>query len=178
MTEWLLSTVTTGWGVSGIVLAIAAAAAFAYLPRLAPYVLLVALVCGALGYVECPQDDLDAAESALTVTKEKLATAQADAARNAETANANAAAAKHQADENARQAAAYQADAAQARTDRDRVDLARQAAELAAKAAGDCPVVSRDVHNALLGRAPEDAGIPAFLKAATEALRQAKGRRR
>lgn len=178
MTTWLLSAVTTGWGVAGIVLALAAAAAFVYLPRLAPYVVLVALACGALGYVERLQDDLDAAESALTVSQGKLATAQADAARNAEAANANAAVAQRRAEENARQAAAYRADAAQARTDKDGADLARQAAEIAAAAAGDCPVVSRDVHNALLGRAPEDAGIPASLRAATDALRQAKGRRR
>lgn len=177
MTEWLFSTFTTAFGLGGIVLAHVAIGAFDYLPRVAPYLLLAALACGALGYVERLQDDLDAAESALTVTKEKLATAQADAARNAETVNANAAAAQHQADENLRQAEAYQADASRARSDKDRADLARQAAEIAAAAAEDCPVVSKDVHTALIGRSPsEDAGIPASLRAATEALR--KGQRR
>lgn len=177
MTEWLLSAFTTAFGLGGIVLAILAVAAFVYLPRLAPWLLLAALVCGGLGYVERLQDDLDAAESALTVTKEKLATAQADAVRNAETANANAAAATHQAEENRRQAEAYKADADHARSDKDRADLARRAAEIAAAAAGDCPVVSRDVHNALIGKpVSEDAGIPASLKAATEALRKGRGR--
>lgn len=179
MTELLLSAVTTVWGLGGIGLLVAAAAAIVYLPRAAPYLLVAALACGALGYVDRLQDDLDAAEAALAVSQVKLQAAVADVARLAITAQDNADSAKALANDNEAAALAYAADAEQARSDRDEIDLARQAAAIAAKACEPAvPIVGDPVHGALQGRpVREDDGLSPSMKAALQAL-QTKGRHR
>lgn len=179
MTEWILSAVTTVWGLGGIGLFLAAAAAAIYMPRLVPYLAIAAVVCGALCYVDRLQDDLDAAEAALKVSEAKLVTAQAEALHAANTAKANADAAADLARDNEVQAQAYEADATQARADRDEIELARRAAQIAADSCKPAqPAVGAEVHGALQGRAAgEDDGLAPSMKAALRALKTKGGKR-
>lgn len=108
--------------------------------------------------------------------------AEADAKRLAATAEQNAAAARTLAADNEAQALAYAADAEQARSDSDRIELAREAAVIASRACAPAPapLVHDHVHDALTGRAvTEDDGLAPSMKAAMDALRaKPKGRRK
>lgn len=105
------------------------------------------------------------------------------AKRLAATAQGNADAAKKLAADNEAQALAYAADAEQARSDADRFDLARQGAVIAAGACKPtpepAPIVGDTVHRALQGRAvSEDDEMAPSMRAAMDALRAKKGRRK
>lgn len=173
--EYLLSIVTTPGGVAGVGLAVGAVAAAFYVPRLAVPVAAAAVLAGGLGYVERLRDDLATAEQAVTVQTERADRATAAAKANADTAVSNAAAAKRSEADALRAAEAYRADAVAARSDRDQIDLARQAAEIAAKATA-CP----EIHGALRDaprRTGEDDELAPSMRAAMDALR-AKPKRR
>lgn len=177
MMEYLASIVTTPGGVAGVGLAAGAVAAAFYLPRLAVPVAAAAVLAGGLGYVERLRDDLADAQHQVEVLTDRAERAEANAKRLATTANDNAAAAKRSEADALRAAEAYRADAVAARSDRDQIDLARQAAEIAARATA-CP----EIHGALKDaprRTGEDDELAPSMKAAMEALRApAKGRHR
>lgn len=180
MSTLFLSIVSTAFGMTAGVLGLALVAALVLLPvigrRLLPVIIPCILLALTAGYVQRLQEDVATLTTKVTAAETRADAAEADARRLSELANANAAAAKETAAEARRQADAYQADARTARSDADRFDLARQAAELAAKAT-ECPTVSKDVHDALIGRPiSEDASIPGSLRAAMGALR--KGRKK
>lgn len=105
--------------------------------------------------------------------------AEADAKALAVTAQANADSAKALAADNEAQALAYAADAERARSDADEIELARQAAAIAARSCPP-PRTNDPVHRAIRNQAVgEDDDLAPSMRAAMEALRgNAKGRRR
>ncbi|MEH3065313.1 MAG: hypothetical protein PGN33_22055 [Methylobacterium radiotolerans] len=175
--EWVQSILTTPGGVAGVGLAVGAVAAVFYAPKLAVPAALLAVLAGGLGYVERLRDDLADAQQQVEVLTDRAERAEANAKALATTANDTPPRPSGPRPTPCAPQRAYRADAVAARSDRDQIDLARQAAEIAARATA-CP----EIHGALKDaprRTGEDDELAPSMKAAMEALRpQAKGRHR